>query len=265
MRLIELPFAYIFRTRLKNYRSLIGYVAREWVPLIITLQVAYSAQWWLCSAMFIGFLSLYECGYLVNDLLDLGDEPGGNRIERLQIRLLPFWFSHLFVFASVTGMLFLIRGARFGLNFAGLGAMVFGVLLIHSVRSVRSVPFLRIFTFTILAVYKFAPVVVPQVPLADGQTLLMAVFLCYGFPRAMFYAIRKLGNSESRTAVERSFVFFECAALIVFGPILVTVRWETPRETAISLIWVLYCATAALFLGLNLLRLRFSKHAEQPF
>src|ERR1700693_4858809 len=101
MRLIELPFAYTYLSRFRNYRGLVSYLAHEWFPLIITLQVIYSAKWWLSGLMFMGFLSLYECGYLLNDLAETAHEPGGNRIEGLRIDAASFWLSHLVVFASV--------------------------------------------------------------------------------------------------------------------------------------------------------------------
>lgn len=265
MRLIELPFAYTYLSRLKNYRGLVGYITREWIPLIVTLQIFYSAKWWLSSIMFMGFLSVYECGYLVNDLARTAEERGGNRVDRLQINVVPFWFSHMFVFAAVVGILFLLRGRLFAMSFAGLGMLVLGILLFHSSRWTRSVPFLRIFTFAVLAVYKFAPVVIPQVPFADGQSLLMAVFLCYGFARVIVYGLRKFGDSGSQTTVERFFGLFECIALMTFGPILFASRWESPRAQAVTLIWGLYCAVAASLLGLHLLRMKFLKQAEQLF
>jgi hypothetical protein len=265
VRLIELPFGYTYLSRLKNYRALVGYLTREWIPLIVTLQVAYSAEWWVSIVMFLGFLSLYECGYLVNDIADSSNELGGNRIKGLRINGLLFWLSHLFVFVFAAGLLWLIRGQRFAANFAGLGVLVCGVLMLHTSLSTRRFRFLRISTFTVLAVYKFAPIVLPQVSFAGGQSLLMAVFLCYGFPRVIVYGLRKFGDAEARRTVEEFFRWFEFAGLVCFGPILATARLETREAMAVTLIFALYCIISGLFMGLHLVRVKFSRQREQAF
>ena len=208
MRLIELPFAYTYLSRLKNYRGLVGYITREWIPLIVTLQIFYSAKWWLSSIMFMGFLSVYECGYLVNDLARTAEERGGNRVDRLQINVVPFWFSHMFVFAGRSRHTFFASRAFICDEFCG--ARYAGVR--HSTISQQPLdsqcPFSAYFYVRgPSGLHKFAPVVIPQVPFADGQSLLMAVFLCYGFARVIVYGLRKFGDSGSQTTVER---FFDC-------------------------------------------------------
>lgn len=270
MRLTELPFAYTYLSRLGNYRAVAGYVAHEWFPLIITLWIAYSVPLWITAVMFFGFLSIYELGYLVNDLSESACEPGGNRIEDLRIKdlrinVLLFSFCHIFAFMLVAGLLFWFKGPGFAMRYSGLGVLVFGILLLHSSRLTRRIRFLRIFTFTVLAVYKFAPIVLPQVSWPDGQLLLMAVFLCYGFPRVIVYTVRKFGEPEAQATMQESFRGFQLAGLIAFAPILITVRLETRDAIAFTLIFALYFVICVSSFGLHLVRVKSLKQAAQAF
>jgi len=262
MQLIDFPFAYTYLTRLKNYRAVCTVAMYEWTPLAIVLKLIYDVDVGFIALMLAGWLALYECGYVINDQSDSSREMGGDRLQGFRINTRRFWISHALVFTTSLGTIWILYGEKTTAVFASVCAIVFCVFLFHTSQWVRRVRFLRIATFSTLAMYKFAPLILPSVPVFDSQLILMATFLCYGFPRVVVYALRKFGHSDNSVAAERSGPLLGWASTIAFGPLLLAQRWDTSYARAVALIWLCYGITATSFLISRQVRSSILKQAQ---
>jgi len=245
---INLPLVYTYVTRVGDRRGLITHLAHGWIPLIVVLNIVYFSHVWLTLIMLIGLQSLYECGYLINDTADSAVEPGGNRLNDRRIDLAKFWSLRLLVFMVVAVVLLMERGIRFAVEFAVPSVLVFAVLWWHTTRRPRRFRYLRIWTFAILAIYKFSPAVLPQIPLADAQLLLLALFLCSGVERIVFYTLEKFGEAVDDVGgrADRELVKLADITLIIFAPLLISTHWSIAYRKASCILWLWYASIALL-------------------
>lgn len=253
MQLASFPFGYMFVVRLRTRFRIISFFLTEWLPLAVALKVAYGVSFWFTVLMLAGNFSLYECGHFFNDLADSANDTNGDHLQGRRIGVAGFVISHAALFLAVVATVFLVKGPRFALTFAVLSILVLLAFLWHTTRRPRSFRFLRIFTFALLYLYKFAPVVVPQVPLTDALWVLCALFFCWGLWRVLFYTLVKFGGSlTSRGDDFDPFRLLHLTSLAICAPLFLSGWMSTPRETASTMIWLIYAAIAGLRTGVQL-------------
>jgi len=244
----------MYVVRLRTPVRAISLLLTEWLPLALALKIAYSASFWLSILMLAGNFALYECGYFVNDLADSASDPNGDHLEGRRINSWTFVGSHLFVLLLVTATLFILKGARFAITYSSLAALVLLVFFWHTSRRPRSLRFLRIFTFGALSLYKFVPVVIPWVSLADAQTVLLVLFFCWGLWRIISYTLIKFGNKQL-TSQGQDFDplrLFHVLSLVLCAPLFLVVRSNGPSARAALVIWITYMGLALLRTGYQL-------------
>ncbi|HEY1804606.1 MAG TPA: hypothetical protein VGG45_08995 [Terracidiphilus sp.] len=106
---------------------------------------------------------------------------------------------------------------------------------------------MRIFTFALLYIYKFAPVVFPQVPRGDAQWILTSIFLCWGLWRFVFYVLVKFGGPETTHGQDFDPLrLLHPVSLVVCAPLILAGGLETPSSKASILLLLIYATIAAL-------------------
>lgn len=253
MQLASLPFGYMFVVRLRTRFRIVSFFLTEWLPLALALTVAYGASFWFTILMLAGNFSLYECGHFFNDLADSSSDPNGDHLEGRQIGVAGFVISHVLLFLGIVAATFFLKGFQFGLTYAILAVLLLLVFFWHTTRRPRSFLFLRIFTFACLYLYKFAPIVVPQIPLADALWILSSLFLCWGLWRVLFYTLVKFGKILTSSGGDFDpFRLLHLTSLVICAPLLLSGWMSTPRTTASTVIWLTYAAIAVLRTSLQL-------------
>lgn len=88
MALVQfIPFFYFQQSRLNNLRALVFHAAYEWVPAALIVLYASGLQWQALvqvALLYLGFIALYEVGYVANDQLAYRSES-----ERKDLKGLP--------------------------------------------------------------------------------------------------------------------------------------------------------------------------------
>jgi hypothetical protein len=243
----------MFVVRLRTRFRIISFFLTEWLPLAVALKVAYGVSFWFTILMLAGNFSLYECGHFFNDLADSSSDPNGDHLEGRQIGVAGFVISHLLLFLAVVAATFFLKGFGFALTYAILAVLLLLVFFWHTTRWPKGFRFLRIFTFACLYLYKFAPIVVPQVPLADALWILSSLFLCWGLWRVLFYTLVKFGgNLTSRGDDFDPFRLLHLTSLMICAPLLLSGWMSTPQATASTMIWLIYAVIAGLRTGVQL-------------
>jgi hypothetical protein len=256
--LCYVPLGYTYKTRLRNYRGALGFIAREVLPLAITLMLAYHLVWWLVLVLFLGYMSFYECGYLWNDLADSSTESGGDRLAGVTLRFSEFVFVRILVLGLSSYVLFRVNGWNHAaIYFAANISLVF-FLILHTSRGIRDVRFLRLLTFTALAFYKYLPVLLPMLPWSEARALMMAIFLCYGLGRVIVYALRKYGDVDARAHCEPSSLLLQSGFLLLFAPLFLGVNGlrNWPKSGPFD-IWISFTLITMGLTGLHKLRQLF--------
>ena len=67
--ILNIPIAYTFITRIRNYRALLGYLAFEVAPLLLAAKLSGRAPIGILLLYILG-LNIYEIGYIFNDSKD---------------------------------------------------------------------------------------------------------------------------------------------------------------------------------------------------
>jgi|GEM_PF-6447429 hypothetical protein len=250
MSAIDLPFGYIFIVRLRTRLRIASFFLAEWIPIVFALTLAYSSNWVLTVMMLAGNSCIYECGYLVNDLADSAAEPNGDHLEGRRVNYGIFLSSHTALFGSVMALLLWKRGIYFIALYAILSLSVLLLFVWHTTRWPKQIRFLRIFTFTTLYLYKFSPIVVPQVPLPDAAWILTSLFFCWGLWRMVFYVLMKFGSSTSSGKNEfDTNRILHPLSLIACAPMFLVGMSQSPAHKAGGIVWVVYALIAGLRSG----------------
>ena len=212
------------------------------MALTLALRIAYSVSIWLSIAMLAGNFAVYECGYLVNDLADSTSDPNGDHLEGRRIDLPLFLGSHLLLFGIVTAGLFVVKGERFAVTYSSLAIGVLLVFLWHTSRKPRRVRFLRIFTFAALSLYKFVPAVIPWLSLGESETVLVALFFCWGLWRVVSYSLIKFGDKRLTSQGQDfdPYRIFHLLSLLLCAPLFIVIRATGPSGRAALVIWLTY-------------------------
>lgn len=244
------PLIYTYHTRLKTYRGLLDFAVRDVLIVIAVASAAFDTSWLLMLVAYVGHLALYECGYLINDSSESAKEPGGGRLKET-VEQRRFWMLRLAVLGVAAAMLWLGAGAAVMAQYVGWSFAVLGLLLVHTRLS--DYEYWRIFSFAWLALFKYAPVVVPLIGWSNAQPVLIAVFLCYGMPRVLIYTLRKFGSQSVQATIESRGSTFQVLTLLLLAPFL----WQTPAGevthlgAVLQLTWSFY---ATVWVASNLAR-----------
>lgn len=153
------PFLYFFDTRLRQ-ASVSFHVIFEWIAaavLVCTLGKAEPVQALMMAALsYLAFISLYEMGYLVNDLFNSHKEAGGRKRgpQDAGAGWISVWFaSRAGAFLVATALAGQLQAASWWSYFAALC----GVFALHNFLTDRD---MKAATFLWLAWFRFmAPVI----------------------------------------------------------------------------------------------------------
>lgn len=260
MQLASFPFGYMFVVRLRTRFRIVSFFLTEWLPLALALKIAFAASFWFTILLLAGNFTAYECGHFFNDLADSAKDPNGDHLEGRKIGIAGFVTSHLVVFLAVLATVVWIKGAGFALTYAVLSLLVLLAFLWHTTRWPRSFRFLRIFSFAFLYLYKFAPVVIPQVPLIDALWILTSLFFCWGLWRVLYYTVMKFGDKAiSRSGDFDPLRLLHLTSLIICAPLLLGGWMSTPRCAASSVLWLTYAALSAVRTSVQLTNWRLTR------
>ncbi|HTV06942.1 MAG TPA: hypothetical protein VME86_16350 [Acidobacteriaceae bacterium] len=259
MQFASLPFGYMIVVRLRTRFRVVSFFLTEWIPLALALKLAYRASFWLTILMLAGNFTAYECGHFFNDLADSAIDVNGDHLEGRKIGVAGFILSHFLVFIVVVAVVFYAKGPRFALTYATLSVLVLLAFLWHTTRWPRSFRFLRLFSFAFLYLYKFAPVIVPQVPITDALWILAGMFFCWGFWRVLFYTMVKFGGPLTASGDDFDPLrLLHLTSLVIGAPLLLSGWFSTPRNIATTVLWFVYAAIAILRTGTQLTNWRLT-------
>lgn len=248
------PFTYAFTTRLRQ--GLAFHFLFEWAPAGLMVLLFHEGE--LGAAIvgailsYIAFISLYEIGYLYNDLVASKREPGGRHRGPQDAGsgwLIAWCVVRIAIFAAVTIVAGRTADPAWWSFFAGLSI----VFALHNV--IRELE-LRVTTFVWLAWFRFmAPMIFI---VADEQRLGIAFGggIAYAFFRTLAYLDAKdLLVMKSRKTLRFRLIFF---LIPLLGALALWPYAEARGFTAL----VAYFAVAASA-GVMALRL-LGKSADAP-
>lgn len=193
MNFYLLPFSYFYQTRLKEgaiaFHILFEWVAALWLVAWIGDGVTVLQNICVLFLSYIAFISIYEIGYMVNDIYAAKYEKHGRQRGPQEARNLNLWvclwvLSRLATFLACTIVMNKFSDASWWLFFFAL----ISVFSLHNLLNDRE---MKVATFSWLAWFRFmAPVI-----FVISEDQLMGV----GFAAAFGYvAYRKLGYMDSK-------------------------------------------------------------------
>lgn len=179
-----IPFFYFQQTRLNNLRALVFHAAYEWAPA--ALIVLYASAWEWQSVMwallhYLGFIALYEVGYLANDQLAHRSEYERKRSQRYsRAQLVIFVLIRIATFGAVAMITKNIANDRWW--------MWYGILIAcFAVHNILKSALLKSITFLSLAFFRFFSPVIFLIDVALFQALALPVILNYVLYRLLTY------------------------------------------------------------------------------
>lgn len=182
------PFAYLWRTRLERDPSVFGLVVMaDWVPALLILVVLLGLPVPTALALFAGgylsFISLYELGYLANDLLASGRPHERSRLGRFPPG--PAWvtaavLARVGYFAAGT----IVLGPGAGPVWWGFYLALVAGFTAHNVLEPLSA---RVVTFAFLATARFLAPIFWLLPAETFGVLIPAVLVGYVLQRTLGY------------------------------------------------------------------------------
>lgn len=185
----NLPLGYLAKTRFSGSRAAVGFFACEAVPLLIVMHLYHDVPLWEFLLVFCAHFGLYESGYVFNDR-EAAREPGDDR-PRIGSVGPAFYTIRACLLTAASYAIYTSIGPRPAFLFITSSLAVLALLLLHSATIVRATPPRRLTTFTALAFYKYAPIVIPFTSITHASTILLAIFGLHGSTRVATYAVRK--------------------------------------------------------------------------
>jgi hypothetical protein len=250
----SLPLCYTAFTRIQTIPGGLGYLLQEILPVVVAICAIRRDRLPELALLYVLWITVYECGYLWNDHRDRELKDERNRLSGATINFGVFGASHIGVALLFVGVLGLLFG-RSPATYAGLISLALLLLLmLHSSARLRKYPYARLATFSALAFYKYAPMLLPILGYRVGSLALICVFLFYGVARLCVYALRKYGRPlESPEHVVQAQI--QTGLLILAIPLLIAgaaapaAPWSREIPLVLSL-WVTYAiGTGILWLG----------------
>ncbi len=196
-----LPLSFVFETRLDHLRAVGATAAMEWLPAVLVIGWFADLPIWQVPAAFAvawtAFMSIYEIGYLLNDLVAVRFEDDPRRRTDAEPTALswPIWIgTRLATFAAI--------GWYFGWfalpHWWVLFVVLVPVYLAHNLyRSYAP----KVVTFVGLATIRFLAPIAPFLAPAELSLILFPAFLNYVLYRTLSYLDSKeLLAMPSRTS-----------------------------------------------------------------
>lgn len=228
------PLLYLYNSRLRNWRTTLGYLSQEFLPIAITLKLVYGISLLQTAVAFAGGVVLYECGYLFNDSASSACEEGGNRLPETTISPAYFIGTRILAFLLLAAAIYAYTDLLSTAKYVTASVGAAGLLAVHTLQWLRRLPFIRISTFSALAIYKYPCMVIPSLSWSKTSEILVACFLSYGLARVIFYGLRKY-SSVSGPIVEQALGRLQLSFLFLFAPLLLSLGGR-----AAAMIWFLH-------------------------
>lgn len=215
-----IPLLYTYFSRLKTVTGGAAFLSVDAVMLVLVLSVGYGENPVVVVLMEVGFWSLYEIGYLINDLADAGEDRRIPASVSARLRMPPFCAWRISIFLLIVALCSIFEGRSFGLSYGAVSALVLALLIFHSSGTVRERRFGSVLTFTVLATYKYLPVMVPVVGWHEGMRLAATLFFSLGLSRVTAYTLRKYGPPDIAKDGSRYELIVQIACLTAFTPVI---------------------------------------------
>lgn len=181
-----LPFSYFFNTRLRG-GSVAFHVIFEWlaaVLLVFTVGAVDPVEALVSAGLsYLAFISLYEIGYLVNDLISSRKETGGRK--RGPQGAIGFWMGAWFIsrlasFALATLLMSKVAAPEWWSFFAAL-AVVFALHNELKDRELKSATFLWLAWFRFMAPVMFVVQDAQRLGVGLAAAMAYASFRLFGY------------------------------------------------------------------------------------
>lgn len=235
-----LPFAYFIDTRLRKGGHWPFQIFYEWIPTLL-VAAAFGSEhvgsnlirWGLSYAAFI---SIYEIGYLVNDLVVARFERSGNLRGPQES---GWWWLATWIAARcvIFGLLTFLLGVTTSAAWWTFYAAVATALIVHNV--LRSAE-LRSITFIALAWLRFMAPVMFVLP----DRLVPGIALAALFPYAAFRLFAYLDSKELLRMPRRKTATFRLAAFL--GPLVVALALLTKPDARGFVVVAIYYAVVSV-------------------
>ncbi|MEQ1777321.1 MAG: hypothetical protein ABL863_02110 [Nitrosomonas sp.] len=180
------PFSYFFNTRLRT-GSLGFHAIFEWLAAVILVLVvgATGPMPALANAglSYLAFISLYEIGYMVNDLFAAHKEKGGRRRGPQGINggWITAWFvSRIITFALTTSLMGKLAAPEWWSFFAAL-CVVFALHNVLQDREFKAATFLWLAWFRFMAPIMFVVQDTQRMGIGLAAAMTYAAFRLFGY------------------------------------------------------------------------------------
>jgi hypothetical protein len=250
----SLPFCYTAFTRIQTIAGGLGYLLQQILPLVVAICAFKRDLLPKLAILYVLWITVYESGYLWNDHRDRQLKGEHNRLSGATISFWIFGASHICVAFVLLGVLSLMFGWS-QVAYAGLiNLALLALLILHSSAHLRKYPYARLTTFSALAFYKYAPMLLPLLGYRLGSLALICMFFFCGLARLCVYALRKYGRPlEFPEHVVQAKIQ---TGLLIFAIPLLAAEAAPPRNREIPLVlslWMTYAiGTGILWLGRQL-------------
>ena len=254
-----LPFAYFYDTRLRT-ASVAFHVVFEWlaaVVLALAVGAASPAQALTAAGLsYLAFISLYEIGYLVNDLFASRNEDGG-RLRGPQdaggVWVAAWFVARLVVFMLATVLMGKLAGLEWWSYFAALCV----VFALHNGLTDRE---FKAATFIWLAWFRFMAPVMFVVEDTQRLGVGLAAAMAYSSFRLFGYLDSKgLLQMPSRQMPGFRLFFF----LMPLAGVLALWPYEDARGFMVLIGY--YALAAAMGTGFSVAQLRSKKRTQKKY
>jgi uncharacterized membrane protein len=252
---MNLPFIYTYSTRIKTYRGLLAYLALEVLPLVLAAGVTSAHNIINVLLLYISWLDLYEIGYLFNDLKDKTAVGELDRVESASGNWYTAAFLRLLLALGLVPVVAIRLGWHSSIISLVANMLLLLILLLHSSEFVRLHFPGRMVTFSALALYKYAPILVPVLGVGKGASALVAIFLFYGLARILAYVLRKFGGEKTRSVANPQ-LSIQLGMLAVFSPLaLIAARTHNGiMRGEVPTLWLYFSAVALISYGASFIR-----------
>lgn len=204
-----IPFIYFSSTRIVDRRSLMICVVFEWCAQVMLVLAfgsgGYAERFVEAFACYVAFISLYEIGYLINDLVASKKEqsPNARGPQGVMTLWLAAWIAtRLAAFVCITIVLGRLSDPNWWLFFGGMA-------IVYFMHNELGNPQLRFVTFVWLAWFRFlAPVFFVIDPGQRSSAALGAMSLHVIFRALSYLSSKKMLLMPARTTSEFRALYF---------------------------------------------------------
>lgn len=233
------PFSYFYKSRLNSFRSFFFHFYYEWLLNILILifvakQTVIDATTHFILA-YLAFISIYELGYLANDVFSIRKEINPRKrirsFDPSSLELIIWIFFRLLVFAGITYFL----GAYAAINWWSFYFLLALYFLLHNILASG---LLKTFTFFNLAIFRFfAPIFIF---LEKDQFLILvpSVIINYVLYRTLTYMDSKelIKVQEREDASFKFYYYLLFLGLSLFFSIIIV----SPIPIVINLYYMIF-------------------------